>query len=69
MLWDMLSSFIDSLLLVLGFPCLEDAPAGPAGAFAEYAVALADTVAKRDRLQICSPGVHFLHASSRGRHK
>lgn len=30
--------------------CCNDSPAGPCGAFAEYAVALADTVAKRDGL-------------------
>jgi len=30
--------------------CCNDSPCGPAGGFAEYAVALADTVAKRDGL-------------------
>ena len=30
--------------------CCTDSPCGPAGAFAEYAVALADTVAKRQGL-------------------
>ena len=30
--------------------CCTDSPCGPAGAFGEYAVALADTVAKRDGL-------------------
>ena len=30
--------------------CCTDTPCGPAGAFAEYAVALAETVAKRDGL-------------------
>ena len=30
--------------------CCSDSPCGPAGAFAEYALALAETVAKRDGL-------------------